>query len=146
MPQVLTRTREPHHTTPRTTMVYDYDYTNDDDFPISESQGPLTKTLPRHSPVPSVTTIRHSSNLSLSLSLDCARSACSGCWTAFAISKICDEGEYCIRCISMTEGCAIVAADDFALIRFQELDVRGLVASKSKLKFSSYPGCRIQEC
>ncbi|KAJ3791441.1 hypothetical protein GGU11DRAFT_154959 [Lentinula aff. detonsa] len=51
-----------------------------------------------------------------------------------------DLRRYCIRC--MTEGCAIIAPDDFALIRFRELDVRGLVASKSKLRFCLYPGCR----
>ncbi|KAJ3983758.1 hypothetical protein F5890DRAFT_144855 [Lentinula detonsa] len=56
----------------------------------------------------------------------------------------------------MTEGCAIVAPDDFihsvlgddgpkettiALIRFQELVVRGFIASSPKLKFCPYPGC-----
>ncbi|KAJ3711456.1 hypothetical protein DFJ43DRAFT_1008888, partial [Lentinula guzmanii] len=67
--------------------------------------------------------------------------------------KIRDEGGYCIRC--MTEGCAIVAPDDFihsvlgddgkettiALIRFQELVVRGFIALSPKLKFCPYPGC-----
>ncbi|KAJ3783998.1 hypothetical protein GGU10DRAFT_359360, partial [Lentinula aff. detonsa] len=57
------------------------------------------------------------------------------------------------RCV--TEGCAIVAPDDFihsvlgsdgkettiALIRFQELAVRGFIASNPKIKFCSYPGC-----
>ncbi|KAJ3792193.1 hypothetical protein GGU11DRAFT_803388 [Lentinula aff. detonsa] len=55
----------------------------------------------------------------------------------------------------MTEGCAIVAPDDFihsvlgddgkettiALIRFQELVVRGFIASSPKLEFCPYPGC-----
>ncbi|KAJ3809877.1 hypothetical protein F5876DRAFT_42974 [Lentinula aff. lateritia] len=94
------------------------------------------------------------------VALDCGHSACSGCWNAYTISKIRDEGEHCIRC--MTEGCAIVAPDDFvhnilvsgaaplgsdtnenlvAWTRFQELLVRSFVSSNSKLKFCPYPGC-----
>ncbi|KAJ3994649.1 hypothetical protein F5050DRAFT_448823 [Lentinula boryana] len=88
----------------------------------------------------------------IALSLTCAHSACSGCWTAYAISKIRDEGEHCIRC--MTEGCAVVAPDEFIHRvlrddddgkdlegRFEELVVRGFVASNPKLKFCPYPGC-----
>ncbi|KAJ4490967.1 RING-5 domain-containing protein [Lentinula aciculospora] len=93
------------------------------------------------------------------IALDCGHSACSGCWNAYTISKIRDEGEHCIRC--MTEGCAIVAPDDFvhnilvsdaapdsdttenlvAWTRFQEILVRNFVSSNPKLKFCPYPGC-----
>ncbi|KAJ3966704.1 hypothetical protein EV361DRAFT_832400 [Lentinula raphanica] len=95
------------------------------------------------------------------LSLICGHPACSGCWNAYTVSKIRDEAEHCIRC--MTEGCAIVAPDDFihdillsdaaappdsnpddnqtAWVRFQELLVRSFVGANPKLKFCPYPGC-----
>ncbi|KAF9065927.1 hypothetical protein BDP27DRAFT_1064298 [Rhodocollybia butyracea] len=93
------------------------------------------------------------------LALDCGHVACSGCWNAYTTSKIRDEAEHSIRC--MTEGCALVASDDFvrnilsdaapagtdvhenavAWSRFQELLVRNFVAANQKLKFCPYPGC-----
>ncbi|KAE9394687.1 hypothetical protein BT96DRAFT_1022402 [Gymnopus androsaceus JB14] len=93
------------------------------------------------------------------LALDCGHAACSGCWHAYTTSKITDEGDHCIRC--MTEGCALVAPDAFipdilfsetssieaaadnttAWTRFQELLVRNFVSSNPKLKFCPYPGC-----
>ncbi|KAJ3757197.1 hypothetical protein EV360DRAFT_46521 [Lentinula raphanica] len=95
------------------------------------------------------------------LSLICGHAACSGCWNAYTVSKIRDEAEHSIRC--MTEGCAIVAPDDFihdillsdaaappdsdpdsnqtAWVRFQELLVRSFVGANPKLKFCPYPGC-----
>ncbi|KIK57966.1 hypothetical protein GYMLUDRAFT_75234 [Collybiopsis luxurians FD-317 M1] len=104
------------------------------------------------------------------LSLDCGHAACSGCWNAYVISKIRDEGEHCIRC--MTEGCALVAKDGFirnllvgrsgatdaagaepidpfadacenavAFNRFNQLLVRNFVSSNPNLKFCPFPGC-----
>lgn len=89
------------------------------------------------------------------LALNCGHVACSGCWYAYTSSKICNEGEYCIRC--MAEGCALVVPDTFirsvlfsdappteanaAWTRFQELLVRNFVSSSPKLKFCPYPGC-----
>ncbi|KAL0070511.1 hypothetical protein AAF712_002343 [Marasmius tenuissimus] len=92
------------------------------------------------------------------LGLDCGHMFCSGCWNAYTISKVREEGEHCVRC--MAEGCAVVASDSFirsVLVpdgmsdpksengltwsRFQELLVRNFVGSMSNLKFCPYPGC-----
>ncbi|KAF5375469.1 hypothetical protein D9757_009943 [Collybiopsis confluens] len=104
------------------------------------------------------------------LALHCGHAACSGCWNAYVISKIRDEGEHCIRC--MTEGCALVATDEFihdllvgppgspaptavtpidpsadvhenavAFNRFNQLLVRNFVSSNPNLKFCPFPGC-----
>ncbi|KAF9265860.1 hypothetical protein L218DRAFT_897748 [Marasmius fiardii PR-910] len=92
------------------------------------------------------------------LGLDCGHMFCSGCWHAYTISKIREDGEYCVRC--MAESCALVAPDSFvrsvliphgtsdpqnegalAWARFQELLVRNYVGAMSNLKFCPYPGC-----
>jgi ariadne-1 len=97
------------------------------------------------------------------VSLDCAHSFCSGCWTAYITSKVRDEGEYCIRC--MAEGCALVVPDPFVKsilvlepgtpvldpseaqentatwVRFQELLLRHFVGSNPSLKYCPYPSC-----
>lgn len=97
------------------------------------------------------------------VSLDCAHSFCSGCWTAYISSKVRDEAEHCIRC--MAEGCALVAPDPFVRsiliaepgtlpldpaegqestatwVRFQELVLRHFVGSNPNLKFCPYPSC-----
>ncbi|KAK1228577.1 hypothetical protein PQX77_008380 [Marasmius sp. AFHP31] len=92
------------------------------------------------------------------LGLDCGHMFCSGCWNAYTVSKVREEGEHCVRC--MAEGCAVVASDSFirsvlvpdgmsdpksenglAWSRFQELLVRNFVGSMSNLKFCPYPGC-----
>jgi ariadne-1 len=97
------------------------------------------------------------------VSLDCAHSFCSGCWTAYVSSKVRDEAEHCIRC--MAEGCALVTPDPFVRsilipdpgtrildraearenaatwVRFQELVLRHFVASNPNLKYCPYPSC-----
>ncbi|KAJ3782308.1 hypothetical protein GGU10DRAFT_408717 [Lentinula aff. detonsa] len=114
----------------------DHDYANDDDFQI-----PTQKSL-----------LKSSLNLISSTSDSSVTFTCPICYddspslTALSLTY---ERERCIRC--MTEGCAIVAPDEFIhsvlrddgkdLLRFQELVVRGFVASNPKLKFCPYPGC-----
>ncbi|KAF9449651.1 hypothetical protein P691DRAFT_727578 [Macrolepiota fuliginosa MF-IS2] len=97
------------------------------------------------------------------LALDCEHTFCSGCWNAYLVSKIRDEGEHSVKC--MAEGCALVCPDPFirtvlvpapgapigdptqeednrkAWSHFQELLVRHYVASNKRLKFCPYPGC-----
>ncbi|KAG5641480.1 hypothetical protein DXG03_005105 [Asterophora parasitica] len=97
------------------------------------------------------------------LALDCEHQFCSGCWTAYASSKINDEAEHTIRC--MAESCALIAPDIFVnnllvpgpgapigdpaeeaenaatWARFQELLVRHFVASNPNLKYCPYPSC-----
>lgn len=97
------------------------------------------------------------------LALDCQHTFCSGCWNAYLVSKIRDEGEHAVKC--MAEGCALVCHDSFirtVLVpppgasmgdlqqeqdntktgsHFQELLVRHYVASNKRLKFCPYPGC-----
>jgi len=97
------------------------------------------------------------------VSLDCAHSFCSGCWTAYIRSKVRDEAEHCIRC--MAEGCALVAPDPFVRFilipesgiplldaaevqdntatwgRFQELILRHFVGLNPNLKYCPYPSC-----
>ncbi|KAF5376267.1 hypothetical protein D9615_008552 [Tricholomella constricta] len=97
------------------------------------------------------------------LALDCEHPFCSGCWIAYASSKINDEAEHTIRC--MAETCALVAPDAFirdllvpepgapagdpaeeaanaaTWARFQELLVRHFVASNPNLKYCPYPSC-----
>ena len=99
----------------------------------------------------------------LAVSLDCAHSFCSGCWTAYISSKVRDEAEHCIRC--MAEGCALVVPDPFVQsiliaepggpvsdpaeaqenaatwMRFQELALRHFVGSNPNLKYCPYPSC-----
>jgi ariadne-1 len=97
------------------------------------------------------------------LSLDCEHTYCSGCWTAYVVSKVRDEGEHCIRC--MEEKCQLVAPDNFiqsilvpepgapvgdpteeaenakVWARFQELLIRYFVSCNRDLKFCPYPSC-----
>lgn len=97
------------------------------------------------------------------LALDCEHTFCSGCWNAYLVSKIRDEGEHSVKC--MAEGCALVCPDPFvrtvlvpspgsppgdpqqeednakAWSHFQELLVRHYVGSNKRLKFCPYPGC-----
>ncbi|KAJ2926523.1 hypothetical protein H1R20_g10583, partial [Candolleomyces eurysporus] len=97
------------------------------------------------------------------LSLDCEHTYCSGCWTAYVVSKVRDEGEHSLRC--MAEGCGLVAPDAFiesllipepgapvgnpteeaenakVWARFQELLTRYFVSCNKNLKFCPYPSC-----
>ncbi|KIK93554.1 hypothetical protein PAXRUDRAFT_828848 [Paxillus rubicundulus Ve08.2h10] len=81
--------------------------------------------------------------------LSCDHKFCAGCWSAYATSKIRDEGEHAIRC--MAEGCALIAPDSFVRTalaedtatweRFNELLARHFVAFNPSLKYCPYPSC-----
>ncbi|KZV72813.1 hypothetical protein PENSPDRAFT_628182 [Peniophora sp. CONT] len=84
------------------------------------------------------------------LSLDCGHAFCTGCWAAYATSKIREEGEHKIPC--MAEGCSVLAPDTFVLTvlsptdaraaaRFKELCTRDYVEAQRALKFCPYPEC-----
>ncbi|KAF5335060.1 hypothetical protein D9611_010924 [Ephemerocybe angulata] len=84
------------------------------------------------------------------LSLDCEHTYCSGCWTAYVVSKVNDDGEHAVKC--MAEGCGLVAPDAFVhsvlvpeeervWARFQELLLRYFVSCNRDLKFCPYPSC-----
>ncbi|VDC05968.1 unnamed protein product [Peniophora sp. CBMAI 1063] len=85
------------------------------------------------------------------LALVCGHAFCSGCWNAYATSKIREEGEHRIAC--MAEGCAVVAPDSFVLSvlsspsdartasRYKELIIRDYVDAARALKFCPYPEC-----
>ncbi|KAH7916599.1 hypothetical protein BJ138DRAFT_1121710 [Hygrophoropsis aurantiaca] len=83
------------------------------------------------------------------LGLSCDHLFCSGCWNAYATTKIREEGEHMIRC--MAEDCSLVVpdatvqnilGDDTATWeRFQELLVRHFVGSNPNLKYCPYPSC-----
>ncbi|RXW20420.1 hypothetical protein EST38_g5437 [Candolleomyces aberdarensis] len=75
------------------------------------------------------------------LSLDCEHTYCSGCWTAYVVSKVRDEGEHSLRC--MAEGCNPTEEAENAKVwaRFQELLTRYFVSCNKNLKFCPYPSC-----
>ncbi|KAF6763447.1 hypothetical protein DFP72DRAFT_1000836 [Ephemerocybe angulata] len=122
----------------------------------TKSGGPPSPTLPK--PLKASKSIDHftcpicfDDDAGLrTLSLDCEHTYCSGCWTAYVVSKVNDDGEHAVKC--MAEGCGLVAPDAFVhsvlvpeeervWARFQELLLRYFVSCNRDLKFCPYPSC-----
>jgi ariadne-1 len=84
---------------------------------------------------------------SSTLSLACGHSFCSDCWSIYVTSKIREEGEFSIRC--MSTDCSLTVPDTFikgvsdpsTFTRFHELVLRHYVAHQPQLKFCPAPSC-----
>lgn len=81
------------------------------------------------------------------LALACGHSFCSDCWSIYVTSKIREEGESSIRC--MSTDCSLTVPDAFietvsdpsTFTRFHELVVRHYVAHQPQLRFCPAPSC-----